>query len=101
MLKTFRYEPALKEGSYERKGNRVTTLGLNIYSSKKPVDTIFAPESNYKKVNVVSDMENCVPDPKSKAQLDLLCRLIGRSSSNSSKNNDFKLNLFNNEEEEL
>ncbi|RMZ95550.1 OSCP1 isoform X2 [Brachionus plicatilis] len=96
-----RYEPAIKEGSYERKGNRVTSLGLNIYSSKRPVDTILAPESNYQRVNVVSDMETCIPDPKSRAQLDLLCRLIGKSSSSSTKNNDFKLNLFNNEEEEF
>jgi hypothetical protein len=44
-----------------------------------------------------------LPDPKAKAQLDLLCRLIGRSAaSNSSQGgNDVKLNLFNNEEEEL
>lgn len=42
-----------------------------------------------------------VPDPKAKAQLDLLCRLIGKSSKVSENNQDFKLNLFNNEEEEL
>ena len=39
-----------------------------------------------------------VPDPKAKAQLDLLCKLIGSKSKQ--VNNDFKLNLFNNEEEE-
>lgn len=100
-MKYFRYEAALKDGSYERRGNRAISLGLNVYSSKKLVDTIMAPESNYQKVNLVSDLETCVPDPKSRAQLDLLCRLIGKSSSNSSKMNDFKLNLFNNEEEEL
>jgi hypothetical protein len=38
-----------------------------------------------------------VPDPKAKAQLDLLCKLIG---SKTKQGNDFKLNLFNNEEEE-
>jgi hypothetical protein len=39
-----------------------------------------------------------IPDPKGKAQLDLLCKLIGPQSK---QNNDFKLNLFDNEEEEL
>jgi hypothetical protein len=51
----------------------------------------------------LSDYEANVPDPRSKAQLDLLCKLIGKSNANSSagKAVDFKLNLFNNEEEEL
>ena len=42
-----------------------------------------------------------MPDPKSRAQLDLLCKLIGKSASGNAGNTDFKLNLFNNEEEEL
>lgn len=92
---------AEREGSYERKGDRVTKLGLNVYSSNKPVDTIVSSESGKKRVNLISDFESMVPDPKAKAQLDLLCRLIGKPNSNTSKGTDFKLNLFNNEEEEL
>jgi hypothetical protein len=57
---------------------------------------------NKKALNVQSDYETNVPDPRSKAQLDMLCKLIGKSASNSSGSKaDFKLNLFNNEEEEL
>lgn len=40
-----------------------------------------------------------VPDPKAKAQLDLLFKLIGTKSRSNA--GDFKLNLFNDEEEEL
>jgi hypothetical protein len=36
-------------------------------------------------------------DPKGKAQLDLLCKLIGTQTK---QNAGFKLNLFNDEEEE-
>ena len=59
--------------------------------------------TNNKAANVLSDYETNVPDPRSRAQLDLLCKLIGKSSTSSSSGNkaDFKLNLFNNEEEEL
>jgi hypothetical protein len=91
------------EGSYKRNGDRVTKLGLNVYSSTKVVDTIVSPERNTRVSNIASDLESNVPDPKAKAQLDLLCRLIGKSSgsTSSSSNADFKLNLFNNEEEEL
>ena len=71
------------------------------YSSNKPVDTIVPTEKKNKTANVISDFETNVPDPKSRAQLDLLCKLIGKSSATHAGNTDFKLNLFNNEEEEL
>ena len=52
---------------------------------------------------MASDLDSNVPDPKSKAQLDLLCKLIGKIAKPASNDtrNDFKLNLFNNDEEEL
>ena len=71
------------------------------------MDTIVAPmESNAGPKNtgrILADLESNVPDPRAKAQLDLLCRMIGSSASSSSSTakGDFKLNLFNNEEEEL
>jgi hypothetical protein len=49
----------------------------------------------------LSDYESNIPDPRAKAQIDLLCKLIGKSSATLPSNNDFKLNLFNNDEEEL
>ena len=97
-----KYSRPNKEGSYERRGDRIIKLGLNVYSSNKPVDTIIPPESKHgkKMASQNSDFDSNVPDPKSKAQLDLLCKLIGKSRS-SKEPNDFKLNLFNNDEEEL
>ena len=73
------------------------------YSSNKPVDTIVPTDKvNKKAANVLSDYETNVPDPRSKAQLDMLCKLIGKSAPNAAGSKaDFKLNLFNNEEEEL
>lgn len=101
-----KYKRANKEGSYERHGDRITKLGLNVYSSNKPVDTIIPPERMNKKNNqniTISDLESNIPDPKAIAQLDLLCRLIGKSSAkpNKGEKDDFKLNLFNNDEEEF
>ena len=98
-----KYFPAEKPGSYERHGDRITKLGLNVYSSNKPVDTILPTDNNTnnKSAKMLSDYESNVPDPRAKAQIDLLCKLIGKSSASSSSNSDFKLNLFNNEEEEL
>lgn len=76
-----------------------------MYSSSKPVDTIISdqsPTSGKSSIKILSDFESMVPDPKAKAQLDLLCRLIGGSNrSSQSGGHDVKLNLFNNEEEEL
>jgi hypothetical protein len=79
-------------------------LKKNRYSASKPVDTIVADNpSSLKGTKIISDYESMQPDPKAKAQLDLLCRLIGRSAASAqpSGGNDVKLNLFNNEEEEL
>ena len=78
---------------------------FNRYSSNKPVDTIVSDNTYTKNsMKLISDYDSMTPDPKAKAQLDLLCRLIGKSatsSTSSSGGNDIKLNLFNNEKEEL
>lgn len=72
------------------------------YSSNKPVDTIMPPERGVQKISsAVADFESNIPDPRARAQLDLLCKLIGKSSNSNVSKPDFKLNLFNNEEEEL
>lgn len=97
-----RYSRAEQLGSLERNGDRIIKLGLNVYSSNKPVDTIVPSERGIaKNASAPSDYETNVPDPRARAQLDILCKLIGKSSSSSSSKPDFKLNLFNNEEEEL
>lgn len=104
------YKPAEREGSYDVHGDRCTRLGLNVYNSSKSTTidatNIQANESQVSNNNSISsinnfqsDFESNIPDPKAKAQLDLLCKLIGTNSS--SKQSDFKLSLFNDEEEEL
>jgi hypothetical protein len=70
--------------------------------SGKPCDVLPA-EPRQKQANTLSDYETNVPDPRSRAQLDLLCRLIGKSSSiaePSFSRPDFKLSLFDNENDE-
>ena len=65
-------------------------------------DTIVPSDNqNKQSAKILSDYESNIPDPRAKAQIDLLCKLIGKSSITSASNNDFKLNLFNNDEEEL
>lgn len=106
-----KYSPSDKQGSYERLGDRVTKLGLNVYSSNKPVDTIITDPSSarnqdqnrgpFKQAKIMSDLEANVVDPRAKAQIDLLCKLIGKTSIQTGAKGDFKLNLFNNEEEEF
>jgi hypothetical protein len=114
LLKETKFNPGVKYtrcdsrlGSIDRNGDRLIRLGLNVYSSNKPVDTIMPAEKGYQKSgtgsisSAASDFESNIPDPRARAQLDMLCKLIGKSSTNTNTKIDFKLNLFNNEEEEL
>lgn len=97
-----KYTRSDKDGSYDYKGDRGIKLGLNVYCSNKPVDTIIPPESKAKKAAITSsDLESNIADPTSIAQMNLLCKLIGKTSKPSSDRTDFKLDLFNNDEEEL
>jgi hypothetical protein len=101
------YRPAEREGSYDINGDRCTKLGLNVYNSSKSttleatsIQANSSQVSNINSNNFQSDYESNIPDPKAKAQLDLLCKLIG-SNTSSKQQNDFKLSLFNDDEEEL
>ncbi|XP_033741244.1 protein OSCP1-like [Pecten maximus] len=89
--------PALQEGSFDIKGNRVTKLGTNMYSVVRTVETISSGAPR-QQTNVVSDIESNTPDPLAKAQLDLLSTLIGGRKSASKQ--EIRLNLFNNDKEE-
>ncbi|XP_059165805.1 protein OSCP1-like [Physella acuta] len=87
------YSLMSKEGSIEFKGDRSTNLGLNIYSVSRSVET---SGSGTASVINSGDLENCSPDPLARAHLDLLSQLIGAKVTK----NEFRLNLFKNDEEE-
>lgn len=88
------YSVAKKEGSFATTGNRVTLLGTNMYSSSKSLET--SGSSVSQTVVQGSDMDTSNPDPLAKAHLDLLSLLIGENVAE----NEFRLNLFKNDEEE-
>jgi hypothetical protein len=67
--------------------------------SGKPCEVLPA-EPRQKQANMLSDYEANVPDPRSRAQLDLLCRLIGKSTPEPTAKTNFKLSLFENDKDE-
>jgi len=94
------YKPAESEGSLTDERARSNKLGRNIYNTVRSSDTTVQAASYSNESHIQSDMEANVPDPKAIAQLDLLCKLIG-SNSKPAKQEGFKLNLFNDDEEEF
>ncbi|KAF6028871.1 OSCP1 [Bugula neritina] len=93
------YKVAQKEGSLDLTGDRVTKLGCNMYSTHKPSETTTSGVESKKTSNhrTLTQAELSTPDPLAKAQLDLLSHLIG---SGSASKTSFRINLFNNDEEE-
>ncbi|XP_048767277.1 protein OSCP1-like isoform X2 [Ostrea edulis] len=89
------YQPSQGDGSLDIIGNRVTTLGTNMYSVSRPVDTTGSHRIS-KSAPTISDIDSATPDPMAKAHLDLLCQLIGSSAAKS----EIRLNLFKTDEEE-
>lgn len=89
------YQPPQGDGSLDIVGNRITTLGTNMYSVSRPVETSGSHRIS-KSAPIVSDIDSATPDPMAKAQLDLLCQLIGSSAPKS----EIRLNLFKTDEEE-
>uniref|UniRef100_A0A3B3ZDW0 Uncharacterized protein n=1 Tax=Periophthalmus magnuspinnatus TaxID=409849 RepID=A0A3B3ZDW0_9GOBI len=88
------YTSALREGSFEIFGDRVTKLGTNMYSVCRPVETHMSGTSK----NSVST----APNPLAKEELNLLARLMGGLEIHKAGNSDsgFRVNLFNTDEEE-
>nr|XP_022293633.1 protein OSCP1-like isoform X3 [Crassostrea virginica] len=89
------YQPSQGDGSLDIMGNRITTLGTNMYSVSRPVETSGSNRVS-KSTPTVSDIDSATPDPMAKAQLDLLCQLIGSATVKS----EIRLNLFKTDEEE-
>lgn len=101
-----------KPGSFELLGDRVTKLGSNMYTASRPVETVtsspgpVAPvvQTAIKKpsgssASVTSEVESSDnPNPLAKAELNLLAHLVG--GGNKKSESQFRLNLFNTDEEE-
>ncbi|XP_053718701.1 protein OSCP1a isoform X5 [Synchiropus splendidus] len=74
------YSRALKEGSLELHGDRVTKLGLNMYGATAGVDELSVMVSGFSKVHREScrrDETSDIPNLLAKEELNLLARLMG------------------------
>ncbi|TNN89106.1 Protein OSCP1 [Liparis tanakae] len=93
------YAAALREGSFEIFGDRVTKLGTNMYSVSRQVETHMSGtsknSSQHTKVNVA-------PNPLAKEELNMLARLMGGLEVQTPGNaeSSFRVNLFSTDEEE-
>lgn len=86
---------APKEGSFALVGNRVTKLGTNMYAVVRPSETTVSGGTT---TMTSAEAETSKANPQAKAQLNLLCKLIGGDSGAGKK--EFRLNLFHTDEEE-
>jgi len=106
-----RHQLADKPGSFELLGDRVTKLGTNMYTASRSVETVpstptpTSPAASVSKrppgssVSVTSEVKSAEnPNPLAKAELNLLAHLVGGSSKK--PESQFRLNLFNTDEEE-
>ncbi|CAH2221905.1 Hypothetical predicted protein [Pelobates cultripes] len=93
------YVRPLQEGSFELFGDRVLTLGKNIYTASRSVETNM---SGTMKSSTSHTKENIVPNPMAKEELNLLAKLMGGLELKKPPTSDysFRLNLFTNDEEE-
>ncbi|XP_028415407.1 protein OSCP1-like [Dendronephthya gigantea] len=97
-----------KQGSFELFGDRVITLGTNMYTASRPVETsppktVPQETSRSGSMTTLTEAESTEnPNPIAKAELNLLAHLMGGNTDKPSANkgNTFRLNLFNTDEEE-
>ncbi|XP_027720595.1 protein OSCP1 isoform X1 [Vombatus ursinus] len=93
------YVRAQSEGSFDLYGDRVLTLGTNIYSVSRPVETHVSGAS---KNSALNTKESTAPNSLAKEELNFLARLMGgmEINKNSGPEPGFRLNLFTTDEEE-
>uniref|UniRef100_A0A1A8PDE1 Organic solute carrier partner 1 n=1 Tax=Nothobranchius rachovii TaxID=451742 RepID=A0A1A8PDE1_9TELE len=93
------YTLALREGSFDIFGDRVTKLGTNMYSISRPVETHISGTS---KNSAQHTKVNAAPNPLAKEELNLLARLMGGLDVEKPGNTEsgFRVNLFATDEEE-
>jgi len=95
---TGKYQFADKIGSFELLGDRCTNLGCNMYKAARAVDTTVLSSNKYESTNISTRMESSDnTDRLAKAELNILKFMI---SGNETGKSDFRLNLFNSDEEE-
>ncbi|KAJ7363647.1 Protein oscp1 [Desmophyllum pertusum] len=101
-----RHQLADKPGSFELLGDRVIKLGSNMYTAARAVETVTstpapvtAATSAAAKAKKALEETSDNPNPLAKAELNLLAHLVGGGSSKKPES-QFRLNLFNTDEEE-
>ncbi|XP_061111524.1 protein OSCP1a [Conger conger] len=93
------YSSAVREGSFDVFGDRVTVLGTNMYSVSRPIETHLSAKS---KGSAKHAKKNAAPNPLAKEELNLLSRLMGQLDVQSPADPGFRfrVNLFTTDEEE-
>ncbi|XP_036602791.1 protein OSCP1 [Trichosurus vulpecula] len=93
------YVRAQSEGSFDLYGDRVLTLGTNMYSISRPVETHVSGAS---KNSALKTKDSTAPNPLAKEELNFLARLLGGMEINKTSGPEpgFRLNLFTTDEEE-
>ncbi|XP_030597260.1 protein OSCP1a isoform X1 [Archocentrus centrarchus] len=88
------YTSAIREGSFELRGNRVIRLGMNMYTVDHPEETHTSRASSVK--------TDDTPNPLAKEELNLLARLMGSMKAENKPRGEsgFRINLFTTDEEE-
>ncbi|XP_043854667.1 protein OSCP1 isoform X2 [Dromiciops gliroides] len=94
------FERAQSEGSFDLYGDRVLTLGKNMYSISRPVETHVSGPSKNSALNTTK--ESIASDLLAKEELNFLARLMGgmEVTKTSAPEPGFRLNLFTTDEEE-
>ncbi|XP_034016276.1 protein OSCP1-like [Thalassophryne amazonica] len=82
------YTSSIRQGSFELHGDRVITLGMNMYDVKYPEKSQMC--------TVPSVKTDDTPDPLATEELNLLARLMGSMKTQIAANTEpgFRLNLF-------
>ncbi|XP_033635989.1 protein OSCP1-like [Asterias rubens] len=94
-----KYQASLREGSFETKGDRVIKLGTNMYSAVRPTDTTVSNPAQKSTMASSAEEATANPNPMVKAELNLLAHLMGAVDNKKGKS-DFRVNMFNTDEEE-
>uniref|UniRef100_A0A8C6K7G0 Serine/threonine kinase 40 n=1 Tax=Nothobranchius furzeri TaxID=105023 RepID=A0A8C6K7G0_NOTFU len=99
------YTLALREGSFDIFGDRVTKLGTNICEARSIREPHHQAESGcvkHKPSFIVYQQVNAAPNPLAKEELNLLARLMGGLDVEKPGNTEsgFRVNLFATDEEE-
>ncbi|KAK2920869.1 hypothetical protein Q8A73_000354 [Channa argus] len=82
------YSSSIREGSFELHGDRVITLGTNVYTVNHPEDTETSKASSVKKANTTNLL--------AKEELNLLARLMGSMKAENMPRAEtgFRINMF-------